>query len=149
MTTSAPQDISFEDGTPLTAVYGKFITIGDGANAKRNSKTDYRTSVIGRLLAIRPDTKFSKPDALKRLFDMVLDGGEVVTVTDSAALKGITTETIGQVVRITFTGYGAAKAGQEAPKQIEIVAKPFASLTAEQQARFQPVEDGDANEEGI
>ena len=146
MTTS---DLDFADATPLSSGYGKFVTIGDGAGAKKTSKTDFRTTVTGRLLSIRPDQTYSKPDAPKRLYDMVLDGGELITVTDSAALRGITTETIGQVIRIVFEGYGNAKPGQEPPKKINIVAKAWDSLSKEQQARFQPVEAGDANEEGI
>jgi hypothetical protein len=149
MTTQATQEIDFADATPLTVTYGKLVSIGDGSTGKRDSKTDFRTSVVGRLTGIRKDENYSTADKTRRLYDLVLDGGEVVTVTDAAALKAITSDTIGSVIRIAFTGYGKAKAGQSAPKQIEVKARPWDSLTDEEKARFQPIVTGDANEDGL
>lgn len=146
---STTTDINFDDAQQLSSAYGKLVSIGDGSTAKRNSKTDFRTSVVGRLTGIRTDQKYSKPDAPKRLYDIITDSGESITVTDSAALRAITSECVGNVIRILFTGYGDAKPGQEPPKRIEVRMIEWASLTPEQQARFRIVEQGDSHEGGL
>lgn len=139
--------VSFDEAETITQPrYGKFISIGDGGTAKRDSKTDFRVTVIGRLTGIRKDEEYSDEEKTRRKYDMVLDGGELVTVNDAAGLGGITTDLIGSVLRISYQGMGKAKAGQSASKLIEVKVRSWDSLTANEQARFQPAEDGDAAE---
>ena len=139
--------LSFDDAETLARpLYGKFISIGDGGTAKRDSTTDFRESVVGRLVGIRRDEEYSTDEKPRRKYDMVLDGGEPVTVNDAAGLSGITTDLVGNVLRISFQGMGKAKPGQSASKLIEVKVKSWDSLTAKEQARFQPVEPGDAEE---
>lgn len=151
MTTQATQELSFEDAeTVNAAVLGKFVSIGDGSDAKRNSKTDYRTTVVARLTGIRKDENYSTDDKVRRFYDMITDQGEAITVTDNAALKGITSDLIGNVLRIVYLGKSEkAKPGQSAAKQIEIKSKAWTSLSDAEKARFVVAEPGDANEQGL